>query len=184
MTMATLQPTKDKNEFFMVSGEASAGARSRAPQPPPGSVRDVRPIELLLIEDEPRYVRRTLATLADNKIRNRVQVAADGMAGLECLRRSDGLGESARPDVVLLSLRLWCEPNRSACEQLIGECDSLGIPVVLLTDGERGSREAGSGSIAAVRSLSVPLDFRQIVRLVESVPGFGFAIMRSASIAG
>jgi CheY-like chemotaxis protein len=65
-----------------------------------------RPIEILLVEDNPGDVRLTREALADNKIRNTLHVVADGVQALAFLRRQGKHATVPRPDLILLDLNL------------------------------------------------------------------------------
>ena len=48
---------------------------------------NVRPIEMLLVEDSEPDVRLTMEALREAKVRNRLSVVEDGVEALEFLRR-------------------------------------------------------------------------------------------------
>ena len=68
-----------------------------------------RPIEILLVEDNPGDVRLTKEALKEDKVRNNLHVVGDGMDALSWLRREGDYAESPRPDIILLDLlyELW-----------------------------------------------------------------------------
>jgi CheY-like chemotaxis protein len=49
--------------------------------------RDCRPVEILLVEDNPGDVRLTLEAFREGKIRNRLIMVSDGVEALAFLRR-------------------------------------------------------------------------------------------------
>ena len=61
-----------------------------------------RPIEILLVEDNPGDVRLTIEALRAGKIRNSLNVARDGVEALAFLRREGPHGGALRPDLILL----------------------------------------------------------------------------------
>jgi two-component system, chemotaxis family, response regulator Rcp1 len=96
----------------------------------------VRPIELLLIDDDLEDVRRTRDALAESKINNTVHVLPDAGSAREFFGEPGDLGDAARPAAVLLSLRLWEGRDRPGLEQLVSECLSQRVSVFVVTDGE------------------------------------------------
>jgi DNA-binding response OmpR family regulator len=143
----------------------------------------VQPIELLLIDDELDNVRRTRDALAESKVNNTVHVVTDAGSAREFFGEPD-LGDAARPAVVLLSLRLWEGRDRPGLEQLVSECLSQRVPVFVVTDGEPDRTEVGGRAIALDYSLSRPVDFVQLVRVVRSVEELWFTIVRDGPVLG
>ena len=65
-----------------------------------------KPIEILLVEDNPGDVRLTRESLYDARIHNNMIVASDGLEAMACLRRDGEYAEATRPDLILLDLNL------------------------------------------------------------------------------
>ena len=67
----------------------------------------IKPIEILLVEDNSGDVRLTMEALRDGKVNNRISVARDGVEALAFLRREGDFADAARPDVILLDSRAF-----------------------------------------------------------------------------
>ena len=65
-----------------------------------------RPIEILLVEDNPGDVDLTREGLADGKLRNNLHVAGDGEEAMAFLRREGEHADMPMPDLILLDLNL------------------------------------------------------------------------------
>src|SRR5690606_30787974 len=65
-----------------------------------------RPVEILLVEDNPGDVRLTREALREGKVRNNLYVASDGVEALAFLRREGEFADAVRPDLILLDLNL------------------------------------------------------------------------------
>ena len=92
-----------------------------------------KPIEILLVEDNPDDVDLLRESLKGVQMPHHLNVAEDGEAALAYLK---GEGAHARPDVILLDLKL---PRKSGHEVLreIKDDESLKrIPVVVLTTSQ------------------------------------------------
>ena len=57
----------------------------------------MRPIEILLVEDNPGDVRLTQEALGEAKVRNNLAVARDGVEALSYLRREAPFEDATRP---------------------------------------------------------------------------------------
>ena len=67
---------------------------------------NVRPIQLLLVEDSPTDVELTREALEDAKIANELHHVEDGEQAMAYLRREPPFTNQPRPDVVILDLNL------------------------------------------------------------------------------
>ena len=63
-----------------------------------------RPIEILLVEDNPGDVRLTQEALNEGKIANRLNVVGDGEQAMAFLRQEGQYAAAPRPDLILLDL--------------------------------------------------------------------------------
>ena len=65
-----------------------------------------RPIEILLVEDNPGDVRLTREALKEGKVTNNLHVVTDGEQALQFLRCEGQHADAPRPDLILLDLNL------------------------------------------------------------------------------
>jgi len=92
-----------------------------------------RPVEVLLVEDNPSHAELMTEALQEGTLRPRVAVVEDGEEALRYLRRLDPYAGAPRPDLILLDLHL---PRKSGHEVLteIKQDERLRlIPVVVMT---------------------------------------------------
>ena len=95
-----------------------------------------RPIEILLVEDNPGDVDLTREGLADGKLRNNLHVAGDGEEALAFLRRGGEHADTPMPDLILLDLNLPGKDGREVLAAIKAD-EQLGhIPVVVLTSSQ------------------------------------------------
>ena len=77
-----------------------------------------RPVEILLVEDNPGDIRLTQETLKDSKVLNHLSVVGDGVEAMAFLRREGKYADAIRPDLILLDLNL---PKKDGREVLSGD---------------------------------------------------------------
>jgi len=138
-----------------------------------------RPIEILLVEDNPGDARLTLEALAEGKVRNRLTVVADGIEALELLRR-DGV---TRPDVILLDLNLPKKDGREVLEEIKNDPELKQIPVVILTTSSADEDIIRTYDSHANCYITKPVDFGQFIRVVRSIEDFWLNVVKLPSSA-
>ena len=92
-----------------------------------------RPIEILLVEDNPGDVRLTKEALKDAKVINNLHVAGDGIEALDFLKRQGKYPGAIRPDLILLDLNLPRKDGREVLGEIKADPGLRQIPVVILT---------------------------------------------------
>ena len=65
-----------------------------------------RPVEILLVEDNPGDIRLTMEVLKESTVRTNLSVVKDGVEALAFLRRGGHYTDAPRPDLILLDLNL------------------------------------------------------------------------------
>ena len=139
--------------------------------------KEPRPIEILLVEDNPGDVRLTKEALKDGKIRNNLQVAGDGQGALELLWASKAAG-TPLPDVVLLDLDLPGRGGREVLAEIKNDSALKRIPVVIVSSSEAEEDILRSYDLHANCYVSKPLALDQFSRMVRSIEDFWFTIVK------
>ncbi len=133
---------------------------------------DVKPLEVLLIEDSPGDVRLTQEVFRDSNLAIRLHVVSDGVEAMSFLRREGGHAEAPRPDFILLDLNLPKMDGREVLA-IIKEDQSLRtIPTVILTTSDAEADVLKSYRLQANAYLSKPVRADAFERLVESIGDF------------
>jgi CheY-like chemotaxis protein len=137
-----------------------------------------RPIEVLLVEDNPADVELTVKALADGKLRHNVHVAADGQAALQFLRREGSHADAPRPNLILLDLTL---PNMDGLEllaKLKQDVALRSIPVVVLSSATSDADVEEAYGLHASCYIRKPVNYEQFVDVVRTLEGFWFRVVR------
>ncbi len=92
-----------------------------------------RPIEILLVEDNPADVRLIQLILEDAEFHVNFTVAYDGRQAMSVLRREPGFEDAVRPDMILLDLNMPVMDGREVLAALAEDSRFSRIPVVVLT---------------------------------------------------
>lgn len=137
-----------------------------------------RPIDILLVEDNPADVRLTVEILKETKVRNTLAVAADGVEALDLLRRTGSYTHATRPDLILLDLNLPKKDGRQVLAEIKADPVLRLIPVVILTSSKAEEDIAKSYSLYANCYVTKPVDLEQFVKVVKSIEDFWLTIVK------
>lgn len=136
-----------------------------------------RPIEILLVEDNPGDVRLTIEALRDGKVRNHLSVAKDGVEALAFLRREGSYASAPRPDVILLDLNLPRKDGREVLAEVNADPELRSIPIVVLTTSRAEGDILRSYDLHANCYITKPVDLDQFITVVKTIEDFWFTIV-------
>jgi CheY-like chemotaxis protein len=137
-----------------------------------------RPIEVLLVEDDPGDVLMTQEAFADYKIANRLSVVTNGEDAIAYLRKQGRFSEAPTPDLVLLDLNLPRRNGREVLRDVKGDPDLRRIPIVILTTSEAEEDVLASYDLHANAYVRKPVDFDQFVAAVRAIDDFFITVVR------
>jgi two-component system, chemotaxis family, response regulator Rcp1 len=136
-----------------------------------------RPIEILMVEDNPGDVRLTMEALRESKVRNNLHVAADGVEAMAVLRREGQHAGAVRPDLILLDLNLPRMDGREVLSAIKSDAKLKTIPVVVLTTSRAEQDVLRSYELQANCYITKPVDLEQFLTVVRSIEDFWFTIV-------
>ena len=139
---------------------------------------DVKPFQILLVEDNPGDVRLTREAFKDGKICHALYVADDGVQALAFLRHEGEYANVPRPDLVLLDLNLPRKDGREVLADMKMDPDLKRIPVVVLTTSEDEQDILRSYDLHANCYITKPIDLDQFLKIVHYVEDFWLTIVR------
>jgi chemotaxis family two-component system response regulator Rcp1 len=138
----------------------------------------VKPIEILLVEDNPGDVRLTRETLRDFKMPNNLSVAGDGVEAMAFLYREGKYANAPRPDLILLDLNLPRKGGREVLAEIKVDASLKSIPVIILTTS--GAQEDISDTYEnhANCFISKPVDLDEFIGVVKLIEKFWFMTVK------
>lgn len=142
------------------------------------SNRNTRPIEILLVEDNPGDVRLTREALHDAKVRNNMMVASDGVEALAYLRQEGQYANTTRPDMILLDLNLPRVNGFEVLDVIKEDADLKRIPVIILTTSQAEQDIIRSYDLYANAYVTKPVDLEQFIRVIKAIEGFWLEIVK------
>ena len=141
-------------------------------------MRDTRPIEVLLVEDDPGDVLMTREALEENKVANHLAVVSDGATAMLYLRKEGEYADAPTPDLVLLDLNLPRMDGREVLAAMKSDETLRRIPVVVLTTSEAEEDVLRSYSLHANAYVTKPVDFERFIDVVRQIDEFFLTVVR------
>lgn len=142
------------------------------------NTRISKPIEILLVEDNPGDVRLTREALRDAKVHNNMVVASDGQEALAILKHEGQNAEAIRPDLILLDLNLPLMNGFEVLDAIKEDPELKRIPVVVLTTSQAEQDIVHSYNLHANAYVTKPVDLAQFVRVIKSIEDFWLEIVK------
>ncbi|HLO29789.1 MAG TPA: response regulator [Anaerolineales bacterium] len=140
--------------------------------------RNGKPIEILLVEDNPGDVRLTRESLGEAKVRNNMVVASDGVEAMACLRQEGEYVNATRPDLILLDLNLPRMNGFEVLDAIKEDPDLKRIPVVVLTTSQAEQDIIRSYNLYANAYVNKPVDLEQFIQVIKSIEGFWLEVVK------
>jgi chemotaxis family two-component system response regulator Rcp1 len=136
-----------------------------------------RPVEILLVEDNPGDVRLTIEGLKEGKVHNHLHVARDGTEAMAFLCREGQHADAVRPDLIFLDLNLPRMDGRAVLATIKSDARLRTIPVVVLTTSRAEQDVLRSYELQANCYITKPVDLEQFITVVKSIEDFWLTIV-------
>ena len=137
-----------------------------------------RPIEILLVEDNPGDIRLTTEALKEQKMYNSLNVVTDGVEAMAYLRKEGKYSGAKRPDLVLLDLNLPKKDGREVLKDIKTDDNLKSIPVVVLTVSKSEEDILKSYNLHANCYITKPVDLTQFLKVAKSIQEFWFTMVK------
>jgi two-component system, chemotaxis family, response regulator Rcp1 len=142
--------------------------------PPPA----LKPIELLIVEDDPGDVHLSIEAFKELDVPHRMNVVDDGVDALAYLRRQPPFQEAVRPDLILLDLNLPRKDGRAVLAEIKADPVLCVIPVVVLTTSCAEEDVLRVYQLHANCCIAKPVDWHQFIAVVKSIENFWLTVAR------
>jgi chemotaxis family two-component system response regulator Rcp1 len=138
---------------------------------------ECRPIEILMVEDNPGDIRLCIEALKEGKVNNRMHTVSDGEEALAFLRRQEPYAEAPRPDLILLDLNLPKKSGQEVLAEIKEDPDLRRIPVVILTVSEAEADILKTYNLHANCYITKPVDLDRFIEVVKSIEDFWLTVV-------
>ena len=138
----------------------------------------MKPITILLVEDNPGDVDLAREALETGKVHNSLHVVSDGEAAMAFLRQQGIYSNAPRPDLVLLDLNLPKKDGREVLLEIKSDDTLKRLPVVILTTSKAEEDILKTYNLHANCYITKPIDLNQFIKVVHAIEEFWFTIVK------
>ena len=136
-----------------------------------------RPVQILLVEDNPGDVRLTQEALKDGRVYVNLTVACDGVEAMEILRRAGKHADKPKPDLILLDLNLPRKNGREVLQEIKEDEELRRIPVIVMTTSKAEQDIHRVYNLNANCYVTKPVDLDEFLNVVRSIEDFWLTIV-------
>jgi two-component system response regulator len=138
-----------------------------------------RPVEILLVEDNPDDIELTLHALKQNNLANRIEVVRDGAEALDFIFAKNSYAHrdvDQLPRVILLDLKLPKVDGLEVLRRVKSDPHTRKIPIVVLTSSREERDIVESYQLGVNSYITKPVGFDQFVEAVRQL-GFYWLLL-------
>ena len=137
-----------------------------------------RPIEILLVEDNPGDVRLTIEAFKEAKVHNRLEVVRDGVEAIAFLRKERDYANRERPDLILLDLNLPKKNGHEVLAEIKEDPNLKTIPVIILTTSKAEQDIHKTYKLHANCYITKPVDLDHFITVIQSIKHFWLSVVK------
>ena len=138
----------------------------------------VKPIEILLVEDSPSDADLAIEALSHGKILTNLHFVEDGVEAIKFLRKQAPYITVPRPDLILLDLNLPKKSGVEVLKEIKTDPNLKLIPVLILTTSAAQEDIIMSYSLHANCYITKPVDFLQFTNVVRLIEEFWLEVVK------
>jgi two-component system, chemotaxis family, response regulator Rcp1 len=138
----------------------------------------VKPVEILLVEDNPVDVMITENAFNAGRVCNNLHVVEDGEEAMDFLHKRGKYSSAPSPEMILLDLNLPRMDGREVLAEVKGDPSLRHIPVIILTTSEDEKDICRSYELQANCFITKPVDMEQFTKALGRLEEFWFTLVR------
>lgn len=140
-----------------------------------------RPVQILIVEDNPADARLVREVMRDSKILNEIRWVPDGVEAMASLRKQGKYTDAPRPNLIFLDLNMPRKDGREVLAEVKADPDLRRIPIVVMTSSQAEEDIARAYDHHANCYVRKPIDFEQFHSVVKTLENFWFSTVEIPS---
>jgi len=137
-----------------------------------------RPIDILVVEDNPGDARLILEVLNSNIAYQSLHIVKDGVEAMDFLDKKGEFSAMPRPDLIILDLNLPRKDGREVLFEMKSSHRFKQIPVLVMTISQAEEDILKSYQLHANCYITKPFNTDQFVKAIKSVEDFWFSLVK------
>ena len=137
----------------------------------------VRPIKVLLVEDDETDVLLITKALEKDRVLNQLDRVKDGVEAMQYLRNEGEYSGVSRPDLILLDLNMPRKDGREVLKDCFHDEQLRTIPIVVFTSSDDERDILSSYKYKASSYVSKPVDLMQFRNVFKELQEYWFCIV-------
>ncbi|OGS37062.1 MAG: response regulator [Elusimicrobia bacterium RIFOXYB2_FULL_49_7] len=146
-----------------------------------GNQISVKPIEILLVEDNPGDIRLTQEAFKEAKISNHISIVQNGEQAIAFLHKENDYANMPTPAIILLDLNLPKKDGREVLAEIKEDPNLKRIPVVILTTSKAEEDILKTYNLHVNCYITKPVDLDQFLEVIKSIENFWLTVVRFPS---
>ncbi len=135
-------------------------------------IKKNRPVNILLIEDNPGDVRLTQEAFKEGRLPTNLDVVMDGVEAIKFLKKETPYTDAVTPDLILLDLNLPKRDGREVLQEVKTDKLLKRIPVVVLTTSNAEQDILKSYNLHVNCYINKPVDFDKFFDVIQKIEDF------------
>jgi two-component system, chemotaxis family, response regulator Rcp1 len=136
---------------------------------------NLRPLNILLVEDNLADVILTSEALKEGIIPHKLHTVHDGVHAIDYLRRAGSYTDAIRPDVIVLDINLPKKNGFEVLAEIKEDPELRRIPVIVLTTSSATHDILRAYDLHANCYIIKPIDLDDFLKVVRSIEDFWFS---------
>lgn len=137
-----------------------------------------KPIDILLVEDNPADIRLTQEAFKETRIPNHLHIVRDGAEALAFLQQQNRYAGAPRPDLILLDLNLPKKDGREVLAIVKQMPELKRIPVVILTTSKTEEDINQTYEHHANCYITKPADLDEFLNVIKTIETFWLSVVQ------
>lgn len=141
-----------------------------------------KPVEILLVEDNPADIRLAREALKEWKLNNTVHVVMDGEEAMAYLRKEGKYTSAVRPDMILLDINLPKMDGTEVLAEMQRDAGLRTIPVAVLTASKTDTEIVKRFGLPTKCYIVKPLEIEAYLGAVRCFDQFSITIVTNPQL--
>lgn len=138
----------------------------------------MKPIHILLVEDNEGDILLTTEALEEGRIMNKISVARDGKAAIDFVSKTGVYQDAETPDLILLDINLPKKNGFEVLEFVKTHNDLKHIPVIMLTTSSSMRDVEQSYQNYANCYITKPIEVTEFMDAIARIENFWLSVVK------